>query len=228
MPSTTEPKIETKSVKHVFTPEEKNAIGQDLAQAIATHRNVQAELDQVKAMFKAKVTECEAKIDTLSTTMINGWDMRNERCVVIFRPKDRQKDYVLEADFAKNNGKSTVVLTEEMTNDDFQAELVQAESKFECREEIPLFPATETEHGILVVGRLAGKWFSALRVKIGRLTLDERLDSEQKACKQRADAILSAVKRVNVWAKEALGRETAKGFEDHFSAAYESQKERVE
>jgi hypothetical protein len=231
-------KIEVKNVKHVFTPEELNEIGGNLARSIAAARGIESEFDQVKASYKAKTTEAEARIDNLSTARMNGFDMRSERCVVFFRPTDSKKDYWLESDarIIPNGNRVDLglvalgklpVLTEDMTRDDFQADLLQAESKFDLREEIELFKPAEGDQGILVVGRFGGKWFSALRVRIGKLQLEERLDSEQKAFKLRPDAISTAVKRVNEWARANL-KDLAAGFQASFNAVAESHKERAE
>ena len=225
------PKIEVKSLKHVFTEPERNVIGGDLARSIAGLRGIEAEFDQVKASYKARTAESEARIDALSTNLMNGFEMRSEKCVVIFRPKDRKKDYYLEADYTDSKtGKKAlppVALTEEMNQQDFDLELIQAEAKFDDREEITLFQPTEKDSGTLIVGRFAGKWFSALRVKIGKLELTERLDGEQRCFKARADAVTHAIKRVSDWAKVNL-KEHAKGFEDSFQKCAEAHKDRVE
>jgi hypothetical protein len=226
-----EPIKTTKSVKHTFNPEERNQIGGDLARAIAGLRGTEAEFDQVKASYKAKTTEHEAKIDSLSTALMNGFELRNERCVVLYRPADRKKDYYLEKDYAQLQEGELVtipaVLIEDMTADDFQAELLQAEAQFECREELPLFQPANGDSGILVVGRLNDRWFTALRVSIGKCVINERLDSEQRSYKKRADAVKEATRRVSQWAKDNL-KEAAKGFEDGFRAVSEAQKEREE
>lgn len=166
-------KIEVKNVKHVFTEAERNALGDSLARTIGAKRGNEAEFDQVKSSFKAKITENEARIDRLSTDLVNGFEMRDKKCIVVFRPKDRQKDYYLEG----TDPETQPLVTEEMTRDDYQADLLQAESKFDLREEINLFQPQENDAGILAVGKLAGNWFTALRVKIGKLELTERLDS---------------------------------------------------
>jgi hypothetical protein len=220
--TTTKPETIVKSVKHTFTPSERGGLGDDLARAIGALRGVETEFDGIKASYKAKTAEVEARIDGLSTNLINGFDMRNERCVVVFRPKDKKKDFFLEGDKTE-----IPILVEDMTRDDFQAELIQAESKFDLREEIQLFQATETDNGVLVVGRFVSKWFSALRVKIGKLTLEERLDSEQRSFKLRPDAVSHAIKRVNQWASENL-KEHSKGFQDSFKAVVDAHKERSE
>lgn len=231
-------KTEIKNIRHVFTLEERDAIGGELARAFGALRGIENEFDQIKSSYKAKTTEQEAKIDRLSTDRSNGFLMRDTSCVVIFRPAQKEKDYFTEED-AKQvpEGISLVAglaaigilpaLTERMTADDFQQELIEAESKFNAREEIELFKPAEGDRGILVVGRLAGHWFSALRVKIGKLELNERLDSEQPSCKARADAVSTAVKRFKEWSKANL-KDLARGFEAAADEVIQNHKERAE
>lgn len=221
------PKTELKNIKHTFTPDERNQIGGDLARAIAALRGHEADFDNVKAGFKAKLTAADAQIDNLSTSLMNGFDMRNVKCLVVFRPKERKKDYFIEEDHAKLNGECPPILIEDMTAADFQADLLQAESKFDKREEINLFQPTATDRGIMVVGRLGSKWFSALRITIGKLALEERLDSEQRSYKERFDAVDAGSKRAWKWLKAEL-KEQAGGFESGLASAVEAQKERVE
>jgi hypothetical protein len=221
------PKVEVKNIKHVFSDPERNQFGGDLARAVAEARSVEVEFDQVKASYKARTTEAEAKIDRLSTNLMNGFEMRNEKCVVIYRPREGKKDFHLESDFNENNGSSVVVLTEDMTQADYELELFQAEARFDMRDEITLFQPTENDRGLLVVGRFGAKWFSALRIKIGTLELAERLDSEQQAYKKRKDAVQHGVKRAKDWAKKHL-KDHAKGFEESFQAAADAHKEREE
>lgn len=223
-------KIETKQVKHTFSMEERNTIGADLARSIALARGIEAEEKQVKAGYKAKTEEAAARIDMQSTQLMNGFEFRLKRCRVTYRPKERKKEYRLEED------SDTVepVLVEDMIGDDFQAELIAAESKFELREELELFQRTGTDSGILVVGRFQpeGKptavWFAALRITIGQRRLEERLDSEQRSTKKRPDAVKTAAKRALEWLQETLGKENAKGFSDGIAALVEAHKEREE
>ncbi len=220
-------KPETKNIKHTFSHDEREQLGSDLAHSFGYLRGVEAEFDQVKASYKAKTTEAEARIDRISTNITNGFEMRGTTCFAAFRVKDREKDFYLNEAAAKNADPKCVVLTEPMTADDFQQELIASEAKFDAREEIQLFTPTEQDHGVLVVGRLGGKWFSALRVRIGKLELNERLDAEQKCVKERSAAVALAVKRVNEWAKANL-KDLAKGFSDQFNIVLDANKERVE
>jgi hypothetical protein len=226
MQSDNSPTIQVKFLKHSFSVEEKNALGQQLAQRFSERRGKEAEFDQVKASFKSILAEKDAAIENLSTSLVNGFEMRNKPCIVLYRPSEREKDFYLEEGF-ESKDHSLPVLTEPMTQSDFQQELLQAESRFDKREEIDLFTATERDSGVLAVGMLAGKWYTALRIKIGHHHIDERLDTEQKACRQRFDAITSAGKRALEWMQERLQKD-AKGFEDPLLKAIGAHSGRVE
>jgi hypothetical protein len=225
-------KTENKTIKHTYTLEERDQLGADLARAFGSLRGVEMEFDQVKSSYKTKTAEAEARIDKLATARNNGFEFQETPCVVVYRPAKKEKEYYLtelEAEVAlKLDGPATsCVLTEKMTADDFQQELIEAESKFDAREEIQLFAPADGDRGLLVVGRFAGKWFGALRVKIGKLELNERLDSEQPCTITRSDAVKVAVKRVNNWAKDNL-KDLAAGFQASFSEVEKLHSERVE
>jgi hypothetical protein len=115
-------KLEVKSVKHVFSLEERDEVGGMLARALATLRGINAEFDEVKASYKFKIAEAEAAIGSLETKRTNGFEWRQENCRVVYRAADRKKDYYLE--HSPDDPKYfPPVLTENMTTEDFQAEL---------------------------------------------------------------------------------------------------------
>ena len=172
-------KNETKTVMYKFSHDEREKLGGDLARSFGALRGIESEFDGVKADYKAKTTAAEANIDRISTNITNGFEMRTLPCWCVFNLADKKKSWYLSEEDAKEADPKKVVLIENMGPDDFQLELLEAESKFDAREELQLFQPVEGDRGILVVGRLAGKWFSALRVKIGKLELNERLDAEQ-------------------------------------------------
>lgn len=221
----TKPRIETKQLRHDFTDLEKAGMGGDLSRTIAGLRQIEAEADESKQAFKAKIASAEAEVDRISTSLMNGWEFRHKRCRVVLRPKDRKKDFYLEDDPAD----AKPVLTEEMTQADYELDLIQAESRFDSREEINLFPPAGASQGILVVGRFKGRWFTALRINIdNRHRIEERLDSEQKSVKERFDAIKLASERALQWLVSTLGEDNAKGFRDPIAKAVEPHKERAE
>lgn len=220
-------KIEVKNIKHAYTDVELNELGASLARAIGTLRGIENEFDQVKSSYKAKTSEAEAKIDSLSTSRVNGFEMRNEKCVVVFRPKQREKDFYLETEFDDKDGKAVVLLTESMTYEDYALELFQAESVFDLRAELEIFKPIGDDNGKLIVGKFGKLWYQALRVKIGKLELNERLDSEQKGFKERADAIESATKRFTDWSTKNF-KDQEKGFQDGLKSLIEANKELAE
>ena len=230
MTTPTKPKVEVKSVKHDFTTDEHRQLGGDLARCISSLRGIEAEFDQVKASYKSKTTEAEARIDKISTDITNGFEMRNERCVVVLDVKESKKHFYLESALVKGEIPKGLepVITEPLTDADRQTELLEAESKFDAREDIELFSPTESDSGILTVGRLGGKWFSALRIKIGTRVINERLDSEQACSKKRPDQIKRACKRFVDWVEQNLGREEAKGFKNQIELVKAEHAEREE
>jgi hypothetical protein len=120
------------------------------------------------------------------------------------------------------------VITEPVTDADRQTELIEAESKFEEREEILLFKPALDDFGTLVVGRLAGKWYAALRVRIGTREIKERLDGEQACCKRRPDMVMRACNRFNGWLDANLGQAAAQGFKNSVELVKAAHAEREE
>ena len=231
--NTLKPKIETKAVKHTFTPEEITGLNGDFRRSYDSLKAVEAEFDSVRATYKSKITEAESRMATLSATLNAGFEMRPERCRVVFDPKQSKKFFYLESmlqidqdgDITYDNDP---VLIEPMTPADFQAELIEAESKFDLREEIALFQPEKDDLGVLTVGRFNKQWYAALRVKIGTRILTERLDSEQPSCKKRFDMVKRACKGFTEWLKDNLGPEEAKGFQNDLATVLEKHKERDE
>ncbi len=224
MNKNTKPKIEVKSVKHVFTDTEHREYGSTLAQSYGTLRGIESEFDKVKASFKSRTAEVEAQIDRISTNITNGFEYRDERCRVELDPKLGKKSYFLES--APEDAEPVIV--QDMTDADYQQELLEAESAFDAKEIIPLFSATEKDSGLMTVGRLTGKWFSALNVKIGPREIKERLDSEQACSKKRADQIKRTCKRFIEWLDENLGRDEAQGFKNSVELVKAEHAEREE
>ncbi len=217
-------KIETKNIRHNFTPEEIAQLNVDFRQAFENLKAIDVEFDNVKALWKAKVTEAESRMETINCTLNAGFKLVDRRCRVKFDVPNRKKLYFLE-DAPED---VDPVLVEEMTTVDFQAELILAESKFECRDEIELFPRADQDFATLIVGRLGKSWFSAIRASVGSNKLDERLDSEQKSFKKRNVCVESACGRFSRWILDSLGKDAAKGFADGLKAVVEANKEREE
>jgi len=227
-------------IRHNFSPAERNEIGAELARSVGEVRGVEAEFDQVKANYNARTAAAEAKVDKLSTDLVNGFDMRRELCVIIYRPTERKKYFVrlTTVQDAEVGGKpfrptpeelpALAALVDDMTQEDFQAELVQAESEFERRDKVVLFPPAKNDVGELVIGRLKGKWYTALRLQVGSARIAERLDTEQRAFKERKDAVEKGGSRALEWLTQSVGKDAAAGFKGPIQSAIDAQKERVE
>jgi len=234
--NTIKPKIETKSVRHNFTPEETNNLNLEFRRAYDGLKSVEAEFDSVKATFKARTAEASSRMETLAATLNAGFEMRPEKCRLVLAPKEAKKLFYLESaiDGQKNLDANGIpeglepVLVEAMTPSDFQNELIEAESRFDHREEIPLFLPVKDDSGILAIGRLNKLWYAALRVTLGTRILNERLDSEQPACRKRFDMVKQACKRFNAWLEANLGPEGAKGFQNSIADVLAKHREREE
>lgn len=221
-------KVVPKNVKHTFTPEERNALGSDLAAEFRKARSTEAEFGEVKAQFKARVAEHDARIDKLSNAVSAGFEMRVKDCVVILRPEDREKDYYLAVPKDGHVEKGDLLLTEEMTQADFQQDLIEAEAAFENRESIDLFPPANSDYGCVIVGCQRGKWYGALRIKVGNKALQEPITTELRSFKERGPCIEQNAKRALKWLKAELGKDDAKGFEEPIKAIVEANRERAE
>lgn len=218
------PKVEVKFVRHNFSDAEKLVFGNDLGQAIAAARAVETEFNTVKASFKLRAEEAKTRIDSLGTKLQAGFEMRESRCRVVYDAKARRKFFYLE-DAPED---AATVLDEPMTGDDFQQDLLIAESAFELRDELPIFAPAGNDRGIIVIGRHNSRWFTALRIQVGSKSISERLDSEQPSTKERADAIRKAARRSKEWIVDNLGKDAFEGFKAGLEALVKANEEIVE
>jgi hypothetical protein len=226
------PQIEVKLVKHIFSEEERDDLGLQLARAHSALVDIDGEFEQVKASFKSRIAEQQAIIGRASAVRMAGFEMRSARCRVVYRTKEGKKDYFLE--FA--GAKAKPVLTEDMTGADMQANLIPVEPSFEEREEIKLWSSLEDGPCVIVVGRLSpeacGKkspmWFAAVDVRVGGQALAEKLDNGQPCATKRIDILRQAAKRLKTWLIGAVGKDAAKGFDDQIDKAIDCQKVREE
>lgn len=226
MPTDTkqEPKTDNKPViikrvvEHKFTDAEQAKLSKELVTALTRARVAEDELAAIKKTYSAKVDEAKARVGSLASVLEAGFEPREKECRVEFIPAEKRKKIFLVETGA-------LLVTEDMLPADFEQDLIQAESNFERREEIVLWEAG-LDKGVLVVGRIAGKWFSALRLRIAKTKLDERLDSEQKSVKKRWDAVQTAAKRALEWVKANV--KEFEGFKPLIEKAVEPHKEREE
>ena len=216
MKTETKHKIIKRSVKHIFTPEETAKLNVDFGQSFDALQSAEADKKSVVGTYTAKVQEAEARMVSIRSTINAGFEMREKPLVQIMDMEDGKKLFYLESDLVDDELPETAVpvITEQITDADRQQELLEAEAKFEKQATIELFQAVKSDFGWLKVGRLNDKWFSALNVAIGGKSITERLDSEQPCSKNRIDQIKRAIKTVQGWMEETLGREEAKGFKN--------------
>lgn len=222
----TQPKpiIVKKSIKHEFDPDEIAALNVDFGNAYDAAGVVEAEFDQIKSAYKAKLQEAESHMITIRARINAGFEFQDTEVQVVFRPADKKKDFYLLAGPIEEQAP---VATEDMTPQDFQQDLIQAESVFSNKRELLLWLAGN-DTGYLIVGQLGNKWYSALRCNVGAVKIEERLDSEQKALKTRHGAILMATDRALDWLTSNLGTDTAKGFIEGIQKILDAEKDKVE
>lgn len=219
------PILVKRQVKHTFDPAEIAQLNVEFGQAYDALQTIEAEFASVKASYKAKLEEAGSRMVTLRATINAGFDLRLTELEVIFRPSDKKKDFFT---IPKSDAEpSALVLSEDMSPEDFQQDLIQAESIFSKRKELTLWAAGD-DHGILIVGQLGGKWYSALRGNVGTVKLEERLDSEQKAYRTRISAITIAADRALKWLEETFGPETCKGFLEGINNVLKAEADKVE
>src|ERR1019366_917569 len=223
-------KIMVKNVKHVFTPTEIAELHVRFGGSYDSLLTADADLKSVTTQYEAKVVEAETRMTSLRSTINAGFENRDEKCVVILDLKAGKKHFHLESVLVEGKlPKDAVpILTEAITDADRQTEMLEVESKFEAKEDIELFKPVGTDNGYLTVGRLNGKWFAGLHVKIGTRIIGERLDSEQPCTKKRADCVKKACKRFGEWLDANLGHEEAKGFHNDLALVVAGHAEREE
>lgn len=215
-----EPIIVKRQVKHVFTPAELAALNEQVLNAMAENSTAEQDATAMKATLKAHVEETKARMNSLAATARAKFEMREKDCSVTFRVPQKLKDITcIET--------GELVATEPLTDSDLQMELVQAEKAFDPQSTIQLFQAG-VDKGIVIVGQFKNRWYSAARITIGGKKLEQRLDSEQKAFKERVDAINFAVKGAFAWIEEAFDSKVAAGFKASFDKTVEAQKEKAE
>ena len=218
------PIIVERNIKHTFTSDEIAALNVDFRNAYDAVKSAEADFDSVKAVHKAKITEAESKMTTLRATINAGFEYRKTKVEVRMNPLERTKDFW---DIPERVDRCPAFLfTENMTEEDFQLDLIRAEEPFEKRCELELWNAG-ADVGLLIIGRYEGSWFSAIRAKVGAVGLEERLDTEQTSFKVRFDAVKRAAKRCLDWVEDNFGDE-AKGFQESIDGVVEGEKDKVE
>lgn len=222
MPEDKKPKplIVDRPVRHKFSDEEMAALARKLGGELDQLNAYKDEFDSIKSTWKGKIETSEANVSAIGSLCRSGFEFRITPCVVTFDVPAKLKRFFV-ADTNEPAGE------EKMTPDDYQAELLQAESVFDRRETIPLYDAN-TDKGVIVVGMFKSRWYAAARLNVGEKRLTQRMDSEQKPYKNRFDAIQAVSKGALAWIEENVDVKAAKGFVDVFNKAIEPHKERAE
>lgn len=105
-----------KNVQVLLTTAEYVSMGKEMGRTQNELKGLQDRLKQVKADFSAKIAEKEARLNSLSTTISNGYEYREVDCFYSYRAKDGQKDVV-------RTDTREIIGTETMTKRDFQENL---------------------------------------------------------------------------------------------------------
>ncbi len=188
----TQKKLVSKLVKLTLTDTDRLRIGRELSEAINRKRNVEAEFDDVKSSYKAKLTAAESEIDRNSTTLSLGFEMRTEPVWVTYLPKEGKKEYRLE----KHTAKDAPVAVLDMEPEDYALELIEAEEPFVHRLTFQLLEIDQASVSVVLASTDKVKWVSALRGKIGSAQFNERLDSLQRTSNGPGPALELALVRL--------------------------------
>jgi hypothetical protein len=197
-------KNEKKKIQHKYTPSEVAQLHTDLLNALSSVDRVNSELDQVKTTFKAKIAEQECRVVTIRSNLGAGFEFRDIDCRCEFAPAIGKKHW-----YRTDTGE--LALTEEMSQDDFQRELFEAEEKFDEKREFKLWEPKSKDEAVMVIGRREDSWFVALRLRVGAFELQQRLDSEQVSFKMRSIAVEHGFVTMKEWVIRHLG-DMAEGF----------------
>lgn len=202
-PTEPKPVICEKSLRHNFTPEEVAKLNVDFGTAYDSVASAEAEFDAVKSVHKSRITEAESRMTTLRATINAGFEWRLTECVVTFDLAKKEKSFWPKSPVMKAEFGEKPALVEPMTANDFQTELISAESIFDHRKELILWDAGQ-DRGLIVVGQRLNRWYSALRLIIGKNHLRGRLNSEQKSYKGRFEAITAARQMCEKWLDDEI------------------------
>ena len=111
-------------LRYNYTPDERREKGQQLADTHIRLGTVNEELDRVKADYKAKVSTLENEINSLSTQVSTGYEMREYVCFYEYdQPENGKKT------LRRKEPPCDVVRVEEMTEADRQTVMDEIEKQ---------------------------------------------------------------------------------------------------
>ncbi len=120
--NTPEEVTETILAAYIFTDEEKQLLGEDLARENANWNELEDQRKQANSDFKARQDASNALINSLTQKINSGQELRPTECVVTFDPKARTKTFT-------NARTNEFVKRAEMTAADFQLTLDERKSE---------------------------------------------------------------------------------------------------
>ena len=111
-------------LRYNYTPDERREKGQQLADTHIRLGTVNEELDRVKADYKAKVSTLENEINSLSTQVSTGYEMREYVCFYEYDQPEKGKKTL-----RRKEPPCDVVRVEEMTEADRQTVMDSIEAQ---------------------------------------------------------------------------------------------------
>lgn len=129
---------ELRSVKHIFTPQERGFIGDELARQIAALRAIEAEFDEIKAGFKARTAAAEAQIQSHAHSLTSGYDFRNKLCYVFFDAPQRTRYAILESTIDQRGINPAVVTPIYLRSHDLPEVAIEPMEPLDFQTELPI------------------------------------------------------------------------------------------
>ena len=111
-------------LRYNYTPDERREKGQQLADTHIRLGTVNEELDRVKADYKAKVSTLENEINSLSTQVSTGYEMREYVCFYEYDQPEKGKKTL-----RRKEPPCDIVRVEEMTEADRQTVMESIEAQ---------------------------------------------------------------------------------------------------
>lgn len=113
------PVFETTQLEHHFSDAELLDLSKKNASAVHERNALEEQKKQIVNEFKAKLDHQESLVNLTSQKISNGYEYRDYKCLVIFRPKASEKD--LYQDYTEEGEPiGSPVKTLPMSQSDFQ------------------------------------------------------------------------------------------------------------
>lgn len=71
------------NLRHSITDKEMADLAREQAQKLQAKRVAEQELESIRSVYKARITEAEAQVGAISARIQSGFEMRNVRCMII-------------------------------------------------------------------------------------------------------------------------------------------------